>query len=162
MFRSNYSKILKIVVFFSTMEKKLTITNERVDDIPLLLAQMERMGIQPMLDECFPTHGNWHGISLGWTSVIWLSHILSLGDHRLNHVQDWAVKHLETLRGCTGQEVRDLDFSDDRLEEILDALSDDQRWLGFEAVLNQHVIRVYDLDHTWCAWTVPPLAATGR
>lgn len=144
------------------MDKKLTITNERVDDIPLLLAQMERMGIQPMLDECFPTHGNWHGISLGWTSVIWLSHILSLGDHRLNHVQDWAVKHLETLRGCTGQEVRDLDFSDDRLEEILDALSDDQRWLGFEAVLNQHVIRVYDLDHTWCAWTVPPLAATGR
>jgi len=39
------------------MSKNLTITNELVEDIPLLLAQMERMGIQPASDEYFPTHG---------------------------------------------------------------------------------------------------------
>ena len=104
------------------------------------------MDLLSILDEHFPTHGNWEGISFGWTSVIWLSHILSLGDHRLNHVQEWAEKHLETLCRCTGQEVRALDFSDDRLEEILDALSDDSRWQEFEAALNQHTIRVYELD----------------
>ncbi len=36
------------------MNKNLTITNELVEDIPVLLAQMERMGIQPTLDEYFP------------------------------------------------------------------------------------------------------------
>lgn len=40
-------------------------TNERVDNIPLLLAQMERMGVPSLLDEFFPTHGNWQGLSLG-------------------------------------------------------------------------------------------------
>jgi len=128
------------------MDKDLTITTERVDEIPLLLALMEKMDLPSILDEHFPTHGNWEGISFGWTSVIWLSHILSLGDHRLNHVQEWAEKHLETLCRCTGQEVRALDFSDDRLEEILDALSDDSCWQEFEAALNQHTIRVYELD----------------
>jgi len=128
------------------MNKNLTITNELVEDIPVLLAQMERMGIQPTLDEYFPTHGNWKGISLGWTSAIWLTHILSQGDHRLNHVEGWAEKRLETLGGCIGQAVRALDFSDDRLESILLALSHDRRWGEFEAALNQHLLRVYDLN----------------
>jgi len=102
------------------------------------------MGVQPLLDSYFPTHGNWKGLSLGWVSTIWLAHILSLGDHRLNHVQGWAEKSLETLKGCTDQAVRALDFADDRLESVLDALSDDLRWQEFEAALNQRLIRVYD------------------
>ena len=68
------------------MTEPLTLTTERIDDIPLLLAHLERMGLQPLLDEHFPTHGNWVGLSLGWVSVLWLTHILSEGDHRLNHV----------------------------------------------------------------------------
>ncbi len=123
-----------------------TVTNERVDDIPLLLAQMERMGIPSLLDEFFPTHGNWQGLSLGWTATIWLAHILSEGDHRLNHVQSWAEKRLETLSRCTGQEVRALDFSDDRLADVLSALSQDAAWEEFEAALNGHLLRVYDLN----------------
>lgn len=128
------------------MNEKLTVISERVDDIPLLLAQQERMGVQPLLDEHFPTHGNWQGLSLGWVAAVWLTHILSQGDHRLNHVQLWVAKRLETLEGCTGQPVRALDFSDDRLEEVLRALSDDERWDAFENELNQHLLRVYDLS----------------
>jgi hypothetical protein len=59
------------------MSETLTITSERVDDIPLLLAQLERMGLQPLLDAHVPTHGNWVGLSLGWVTVSWLTHILS-------------------------------------------------------------------------------------
>ncbi len=124
-------------------------TNERVDDIPLLLAQMERMAVPSLLDEYFPTHGNWQGLSLGGTTTAWLAHILSEGDHRLNHVQSWAEKRLETLRGCTGQEVRALDFSDDRLADGLSALSQDAAWEEFEAALNGHLLRVYDLNPQW-------------
>ena len=58
------------------MTETLTILSERVDDIPLLLAQVARMGVQPLLDAPFPTHSNWQGLSLGWVTVIWLTHIL--------------------------------------------------------------------------------------
>jgi transposase len=128
------------------MPENLTLTTERVDDIPLLLAQMERMGVQALLDEHFPTHGNWVGLSLGWVSVLWLSHILSEGDHRLNHVAPWAQQRRHTLRECTGQPVHPLDVSDDRLATVLEALGHDTRWSTFEGALNQHVLRVYDLQ----------------
>jgi transposase len=128
------------------MSETLTILSERVDDIPLLLAQLDRMGVQPLLDEHFPTHGNWVGLSLGWVTVLWLTHILSEADHRLNHVQPWAKQRLQTLRGATGQRVHPLDLSDDRLAAVLEALSDHERWQAFEGAFTQHLLRVYDLQ----------------
>jgi len=122
------------------------IITERVDDIPLLLEQMQRMGLPALLDDHFPTHGNWQGISLGWVTTIWLSSIFSRGDHRLVHVEPWANKRLWTLRNTTGQAVERLDFTDDRLEIVLRGLSDDTRWAAFASALNQHTVRVYDLS----------------
>ncbi len=128
------------------MTERLDVTSERVDDIPLLLAHMDRMGIQSLLDRHFPTHGNWKGLSLGYVAMVWLAHILSRADHRLNWVQPWAEGLLETISKCIQQEVRGLDFSDDRLADILRALSDDERWAAFEGELNQRLLRVYDLS----------------
>ena len=122
-----------------------TIITERVDDIPLLLEQMQRMGLPALFDDHFPTHGNWQGLSLGWVSTIWLSSILSRGDHRLVHVEPWVGNRLWTLRASTGQAVERLDFTDDRLEIVLRCLHDDIRWSAFEAALNQHTVRVYEL-----------------
>jgi hypothetical protein len=48
------------------------------------------MGLQPLLDAHFPTRGNWVGQSLGWMNVLWLTHLLSESDHRLNYVAPWA------------------------------------------------------------------------
>ncbi len=48
------------------------ITNERVDDIPILVTQMEQMGIQKLIDQHFPAHGNWQGKSLGEIVIILL------------------------------------------------------------------------------------------
>jgi transposase len=128
------------------MTEELTIITERVDDTPLLLAHMERMGLPSLLDEYFPTHGNWKGLSMGWTTTVWLAHILSEGNHRLSHVQPWAEKRLESLQACIGQTVRALDFSDDRLGDVLSTLSQDDAWERFEATLNGHLLRVYDLS----------------
>lgn len=122
------------------------IITERVDDIPLLLEQMQRMGLPTLLDEHFPIHGNWQGLSLGWVSTIWLSAILSRGDHRLVHVEPWVAKRLWTLGATTGQALKRVDFTDDRLEIVLRHLSDDTRWAAFESALNQHTVRVYDLS----------------
>ncbi len=121
------------------------IITERVDDIPLLLEQMQRMGLPTMIDTHFPAHGNWYGLSLGWVSTIWLSSILSRGDHRLVHVEPWVATRLFTLQTVTDQNIERLDFTDDRLEIVLRRLSDDARWAQFESSLNQHTVRVYDL-----------------
>jgi transposase len=128
------------------MNEKPTIITERVDDIPLLLEQMQRMGLPTLLDTHFPTHSNWHGLSLGWVSTIWLSAILSRGDHRMVHVEPWVSKRLWTLGATTGQAVKRVDFTDDRLEIVLRRLSHDERWGAFESALNQHTVRVYDLS----------------
>ena len=122
------------------------IITERVDDIPLLIEQMQRMGLPTLFDTHFPTHGNWTGLSLGWVSTIWLSSILSRGDHRLVHVEPWVGTRLWTLGVTTGQAVTRGDFTDDRLEIVLRRLSDDTRWAALEAALNQHLVRVYDLS----------------
>ena len=122
-----------------------SIITERVDDIPLLLEQMQRMHLPALLDQHFPAHGNWQGLSLGWVTTIWLSAILSRGDHRLVHVEPWVGTRLWTLRTATGQGVERLDFTDDRLEIVLRRLSDDTRWSELESTLNQYTVRVYDL-----------------
>jgi transposase len=143
------------------MIEQLTVITERVDDIPVLVADMNRMGVAELVDEHFASHGNWQGISLGRVATGWLTHILSEGDHRLN----WAAKRRETLRGCLGPAAQPQDFSDDRLAIVLDRLSDDDSWVIFETALNRRTLRVYDLkpqrvrlDSTTVSgyWTVTP------
>lgn len=127
------------------MAEQMKVMTERVDDIPLLLAHSDKMGVPELLDEYFKPHGNWEGISLGWTTAIWLVHILSEGDHRMNQVQEWAGHREQTLSTCTGQMVNEHFWSDDRLALVLDALSDEQKWQSFETALNRQIIRVYNL-----------------
>jgi len=130
------------------MTEELTVTTERVDDIPVLLSQAQKMGIPELLDCHFRPHGNWEGTSLGWTMTVWLTHILSEGDHRLNQAQDWVAQRLRTVRMSTGQPVRALEWSDDRLGIGLDALSDDEKWQAFERDLNRRTVRVYNLQRS--------------
>src|SRR5687767_8055821 len=100
-----------------------TIITERVDDIPLLLHQMQQMALPALIDQYFSAHGNWQGLSPGWVCTIWLSSILSRGDHRLVHVEPWVASRLLTFRSVTGQRVERTDLSDDRLERVLRHLS---------------------------------------
>jgi len=125
---------------------RMKVEIERVGDIPLLLEQLLRMNVQEIFDQEFPCHGNWQGLSPGYTLVVWLAHILSQADHRLNRVEIWAGNRLKTISGCINQQVRALDFSDDRLADILELLSDDVKWVNFEQGLNGHTIRIYNLS----------------
>src|SRR5438128_6726616 len=128
------------------MKETVSLTTERVDDIPLLLAHMQHMGLAALLDSHFPTHGNWQGLSLGAVTTVWLAHVLSEGDHRMNHVQAWAERRQETLRSCLAETVTGRDVNDDRLAEVLHALSDDEQWRAFEHALSGQLLRVYDLE----------------
>src|SRR4028119_1922421 len=110
------------------MTETLTITTERVDDLPLLLTHLRRMDLPGLIEEHFHQHGNWQGLSAGWTATIWLAHLLSQADHRLNRVQPWAQKRLLTLQASTLQPLQPSDLTDDRLASVLHMLSQDQAW----------------------------------
>jgi hypothetical protein len=89
---------------------------ERVDDIPLLITAFEKSNLSELLNEYFPTHGNWQGLDIGRITVVFLSYILSCGDHRLSHVEPWALARLETLRYCMKNDgITSKDFTDDKL-----------------------------------------------
>ena len=119
---------------------------ERVDDLPVVLAQIRPMGLPAVLDQYYPTHGLWKGaLSVGEVIAVWLTFIVSQGDHRLSPVQPWVEAHLETLMACVGQPIRPLDFSDDRLADVLDRLAETATWGEVETALNGVVLRVYEL-----------------
>jgi transposase len=128
------------------MKETLNIETERVDDIPLLLAYMQRMNLAELLDKHIPAHGNRKGLSLGNVMMVWLSHILSEANHRMNHVQEWAIRRREVVRGCGIKTFEARDMADDRLADVLRALSSDSHWVAFEQELMGNLVRVYDLQ----------------
>jgi transposase len=128
------------------MSKKITAIHERVDDIPAIIAHLKKMRLAELLDNHFLPNGNWQGLSLGKTTVVWLAFILSEGDHRLYRVEPWTKSHQRTLSRCLGSEVQPRDLADDRLATTLDYLAVAERWGAFECALNQSVLRVYDLQ----------------
>jgi transposase len=120
---------------------------ERIDDIPLLIALLYRMRVPALLDEYYPSHGNWKGeLSFGTVASVWLSYILSCGDHRLNRLQQWVSEHREMLESCLSSEVRELDFHDDRLAWMLERLYESEKFSLVEQALNGNLLRVYQLE----------------
>jgi transposase len=98
---------------------EVEIQTERVDDIPLLVHQQQKMGIPEVLDSVICPHGNWQAMSIGWLATGWIRYILSEADHRMSEVEPWAAERMETqsilLPGLSGEH----DFTDDRLGDAL-------------------------------------------
>src|SRR5258706_11187051 len=128
------------------MKEKLSITNERIDDFVVLLALMQQMELPGILDRHLPRHWLQQGLSWGWTTSIWLAHIVSQGDHRKLTVREWVRQAHRTLEQVTGLDIRETDFTDDRLTIVLRHLSDAVRWQAIEQELGQHLVRVYALE----------------
>ena len=126
-------------------EEPVSVETERIDDIPLLIKTVEQTGIAQIIDTVVHRHGNRHGLSLGWLTGSWLTYILSLSDHRMCEVEQWAEDHTQTLNRLLPVEVDSKDFTDDRLASVLYALSKDSNWRPIEHSLGQRLIRVYHL-----------------
>ena len=124
---------------------ELTINVERLDDMPLLYGFLEKMGIQSAIDTVLKPHGNWQGMSMGWVVTIWLIHITSVYNHRMDRVQGWVADHLTSLKQLTGQEITEMDFTDDRLAICLRELHQASHWGRIEALLGNRLLRVYQL-----------------
>ena len=104
---------------------EIEVQNERVDDIPLLIGQQQKMGLAEIVDTIINPHWRRQGLSVGQTIMAWLTFILSESDHRLSYVEPWVETHLETLQRLLTPDLTVQDFSDDRLGDILRYLSHD-------------------------------------
>lgn len=118
----------------------------RIDDIPLLYARISNLNIQGIVDDVIHPHGNWRGLSIGHTLSLWLCYLLSEGDHRLSTVEEWASVNESVLSILSGQSVCAKHFTDDRLEQVLDYLSDAGSYHRINNRLTHNSLEVYDMD----------------
>src|SRR3990170_4642338 len=127
------------------MTPEMNITSERIDDFPLLLEVMQRLGLPGIIDQHLRRHGLQQGLSWGWIATIWLAHILTESNHRKLPVQAWVRQAHTTIERITGMQVSELDFTDDRLTLLLQRLSKPETWQAIETELGRNILRVYEL-----------------
>ena len=125
------------------MDTPLELVQERIDDIPLILAMMQQMGLVEVLDRHVGNHGNHQGLSNGWLAALWIAYIVSEGDHRKSAVATWTQQRVESLSRLTGQDLRDVELGEDRLGRLLTRLSVPERWKGIEEDLWQATAMAY-------------------
>jgi transposase len=128
------------------MNPEINITTERIDDFPLLLEVMTRLGLPGLIDQHLKRHGLQQGLSWGWIAAIWLAHILTESNHRKLPVQAWVRQAGDTIERITGTKVSELDFTDDRLTLLLRRLSKADTWQAIETDLGRNILRVYELQ----------------
>jgi transposase len=107
---------------------------------------MINMGLPDLLNQSLPRHWNQKGLDLGWVAVIWLSYIVSQGDHRKVRVQEWVNHRRYTLEQVCGLTLQETDFTDDRLGILLRRLSEGSTWQGIETGISAQTIRAYGLE----------------
>lgn len=127
------------------MANSVNILTERIDDIVLLLHVMRQIGLPDLLNRHLPRHWKQEGLDWGWVAVIWLSYIISEGDHRKVRLREWVEQRRYTLEQVCELKLRETDFTDDRLGILLKRLSDAKTWEAIEGELSQNTLRVYDL-----------------
>ena len=127
------------------MTDVFNVISERVDDVPLIIEVCKQLKLDEMVEKHLGTHGLQQGMHNGKLTVGWLSYIISKADHRINSVRDWANKIPLTLASLLGTPIRDVEFSDDRLCNLLDRFADDSAWEALEASLWRNVVEVYKL-----------------
>jgi transposase len=128
------------------MNEPVEIITERIDDVVVLLHVMKQMKLAEMLNEHLPRHWKQAGLDWGWVVVIWLSYILSEGDHRKVVVREWVSQRQQTIEQVCGLKISGTDFSDDRLSIVLRHMSVGSRWALIESALNERTLSVYNLS----------------
>lgn len=128
------------------MTDGFSVISERIDDVPLIIEIAKQLKLDDLIEEHLGTHGLQQGIDNGKLAMGWLAYIISQADHRLNSVRDWANKMPLVLGSLLGNPVRSVEFSDDRLGNLLDRLAEDASWEALEAKLWKNAVEVYEFS----------------
>ncbi len=136
-------QVIKLFLF----NGEIPMQYERIDDIPFILEAAKQLNINQILDK-YLNHKNIQGLSYGNVSLAWLSFILSKSNHRKSHLQPWTKSISTCLSTLLEYPINENDFSDDRLSQILNCLSDDEIWEDIEKDLWKAKLEVFDLPIT--------------
>jgi transposase len=129
------------------MGEKHELINLRVDDIVLIYAIVQTLDIKTALNEMYQPHGGWTGVSPGDILEIWLCFILSTADHRLSSVEKWVEARIELLRAMSNlPDLSTNDFTDDKLDGLLEVFAEDKVWGGVEKHVNKNGLSVYRFE----------------
>ena len=125
---------------------KITVTVERMDDLPVLVERMKQMQVEAIIDQIVPAHHLWEGISKGKLAVGWLAHIMTSGDHRKVHVKEAMTKCHHTMSQLLEATLSANEFGDDRLGRLLYRLGQPEVPEKMDRAFNLHCLRYYQLD----------------
>jgi len=121
---------------------------EQIGLLPIILEVLFRIGLVDLIDTHYKSHGNWQGASKGLVTVVWICYIITKCDHRVSEVEDWAKHRKLSINGYLskwGYRIESKDFTDDRLDILLEEYSKQDKWDKLECQINKKLIRVYDL-----------------
>jgi transposase len=93
------------------MNLEMNSATERIDDFPLLLEVMQRLGRPAIIDNHLRRHGLQQSLIWGWIATIRLAHILTQSNPRKYLVQSWVRQAHETIERITGMKVNEFDFT---------------------------------------------------
>jgi transposase len=119
---------------------------ERVDTIPLIIAILKKMDVQPIIDSIWIHHGNWCGLSYGQLAVLFITYVLHSLTHHFSGMESWVCQHKTVLEKATGWQIGEKDATDDRLGRLAEVLGeDDQTGCKFQTRMGRHIISAYQL-----------------
>lgn len=127
-------------------DSKMTVTVERMDDLPVLVERMKQLQVEAIVDQTVPAHHLWAGISKGKLAVGWLAHIMTSGDHRKVHVKEAMTQCHHTMSQLLGTPLSENEFGDDRLGRLLNSLGQPEVPEEVDGALNLQCIRYYELE----------------
>jgi len=81
--------------------------HEVVADLPLLVRIMQQLHLDEILERDAGTHGNttvYNVLPNGQACLVWLTFLLSVGNHRKYQVADWVAEHQVVLARCCRSE----------------------------------------------------------
>jgi hypothetical protein len=115
---------------------------ERVDDIPILLEWLKRMGIQEKIDSHWQSHGNLSGLSYRQPAELFLTCLTHSFNHRLYQMEPWLADHQTLIEQITGWQCTSKDAADDRLATLVQALgTDDAVRAQFQQDSGRHLVQ---------------------
>lgn len=117
-----------------------------LDDIPLVLEMIRHLHLDTILDTFIPTHGNTmnhNELTNGEAYCIWLTYLLTQGNHCKWQVDKWVKKHSTVLSTLWGTPVPGSDFSDDRLTTLAKYLSCPKAQHAIDYALGQLTMQIY-------------------
>jgi transposase len=127
----------------SMTKKGLKVLTQSVNDVPLIIEMANQLKFEEILEKHLGTHGLQQGLNNGKLSVGWLAFIISQANHCKNMVREWSNGIVDVLQSCLKAPIREVEFSDDRLGNLLDRLSLDEAWEEIEKDLGQHIVQIY-------------------